>query len=101
MPPQAVHSVLDAYGCNSQRVRGFPAVAGVYHCMALSLYPEVAYEDAFAVVALELAWASGSAEPAVVGKASISRLRTRIDAEPLAELVRRCCKPLADARLHP
>ena len=55
VPPQAVHSVLDAYGCNSQRVRGFPAVAGVYHCMALSLYPEVAYEDAFAVVALGLA----------------------------------------------
>jgi hypothetical protein len=101
VPPQAVHAVLDAHGRNSQRVRGFPAVAGVYYCMALSLYPEAAYEDAFAVVAQGLAWASGSAEPAVVGKASISRLRTRIGAEPLAELVRRCCVPLADARLHP
>ena len=101
VPPQAVHSVLDAHGRNSQRVRGFPAVAGVYYCMALSLYPEAAYEDAFAVVAQGLAWASEAAEPELVGKASISRLRTRIGAAPLAELVRRCCVPLADARQHP
>ena len=101
VPPVAVHSVLDAHGRNSQRVRGFPAVAGAYYCMALSLYPEAAYEDVFAVVAQGLAWASGAAEPSLVGKASISRLRARIGAAPLAELVRRCCVPLADARQHP
>ena len=101
VPPEAVHSVLDAHGRNSQRVRGFPAVAGVYYCMGLSVYPEAAYEDVFAVVAQGLAWASGAAEPAVVGKASISRLRSRIGAAPLAELVRRCCVPLADAGQHP
>ena len=32
-----VHAVLDEYGRNSQRIRRFPAVAGVYYCMALSL----------------------------------------------------------------
>ena len=101
VPPEAVHTVLDAQGRNSQRVRRFPAVAGVYYCMALSVYPEAAYEDVFAVVSQGLAWASGAAEPALVGKASISRLRTRIGAAPLAELVRRCCVPLADERLHP
>ena len=90
VPPQTVHAVLDEQGRNSERVRRFPAVAGVYYCMALSLYPEAAYEDVFAVVAQGLAWASGSAEPTPVGKASISRLRTRIGAAPLAELVRRC-----------
>ena len=101
VPPEAVHAVLDAQGCNSQRVRRFPAVAGVYYCIALSVYPEAAYEDVFAVVAQGLAWASGAAEPELVGKASISRLRSRIGAAPLAELVRRCCVPLADARQHP
>lgn len=101
VPPETVHSVLAAHGRNSQRVRRFPAVAGVYYCMALSVYPEAAYEDVFAVVAQGLAWASGAAEPELVGKASISRLRTRIGAAPLAELVRRCCVPLADARQHP
>lgn len=28
-----------------QRIRRFPAVAGVYYCMALSLYPEAACEE--------------------------------------------------------
>ena len=58
-----------AMGCDGktvsmpcQRVRGFPAVAGVYYCMALSLYPEAAYEEVFAVIAQGLAWAAGAAE---------------------------------------
>src|SRR5450631_2530415 len=101
VPADVVHAVLDEHGCNSRRVRSFPAVAGVYYCMALSLYPEAAYEEVFAVVAQGLDWASGAAEPARVSKVAISRLRTRIGAEPLAELVRRCCVALADARLQP
>ena len=38
---ELVHDGLDAHaragGCNSKRRRSFPAVAGVYYCMALSL----------------------------------------------------------------
>ncbi|MDE2147090.1 MAG: IS4 family transposase [Burkholderiales bacterium] len=101
VPPETVHAVLDENGCNTRRVRSFPAVAGVYYCMALSLYPEAAYEEVFAVVAQGLAWSSGAAEPALVGKSSISGLRTRIGAAPLGDLVRRCCVPLAQARTHP
>ncbi len=101
VPPEVVHAVLDEHGCNTRRVRSFPAVAGVYYCMALSLYPEAAYEEVFAVVAQGLAWASGAAEPALVGKSSISGLRSRIGAAPLGDLVRRCCVPLAQARAHP
>lgn len=101
VPPEAVHAVLNEHNCNTQRVRSFPAVAGVYYCMALSLYPEAAYEEVFAVVSQGLAWASGAAEPARVSKSSISALRSRIGAAPLGDLVRRCCVPLADARQHP
>lgn len=101
IPPEAVHAVLDEHGCNSRRVRSFPAVAGVYYCMALSLYPEAAYEEVFAVVAQGLAWSSGAAEPALVRKSSISELRGRIGAAPLADLVRLCCVPLAQERSHP
>lgn len=43
VPAEVVHDVLNAHGCNSQRLRSFPAVVGVYYCMALSLYPEAAY----------------------------------------------------------
>jgi hypothetical protein len=99
--PEHVHAVLDEFDCNSQRIRRFPAVAGVYYCMALSLYPEAAYEQVFSVVAQGLAWASGAAEPAPVSKSSISSLRTRIGWQPLAALVDRCCAPLADANVHP
>ena len=101
VPADVVHSVLDAHGCNSQRVRSFPAVAGVYYCMSLSLYPEAAYEEVFAAVAQGLAWASGAAEPARVAKSSISGLRSKIGAAPLRDLVQRCCLPLAEARAQP
>jgi hypothetical protein len=101
VPPEVINEVLDAHGRNSQRIRAFPAVAGVYYVMALSLYPEAAYEAVFSAVSQGLAWGTGAAQPAAVGKASISALRIRIGAQPLAELVRRCCAPLADARIHP
>lgn len=40
VPAATVHQALDAHGRNSRRIRAFPAVAGVYYAMALSLYPE-------------------------------------------------------------
>ena len=100
-PAEVVHEVLNAHGCNSQRQRRFPAVAGVYYSMALSLYPEAAYEELFAVVAQGLAWSAGAAEPERVSKSSISELRSKIGAAPVRELVQRCCVPLADAEQHP
>jgi hypothetical protein len=69
--------------------------------MALSLYPEAAYEEVFAVVAQGLAWASGAAEPTLVRKSAISTLRSRIGSAPLRELVQRCCVPLANKADHP
>lgn len=101
VPAEVVHDVLDAHHCNSQRVRGFPAVVCVYYCMALSLYPEAAYEEVFAAVCQGLAWAARAAEPSRVSKASISVRRTKIGAAPLKELVSRCCVPMAEARWHP
>ena len=101
VPPQLVHEVLDARGRNSRRIRAFPAVAGVYYVMALSLYPEAAYESVFSAVSQGLAWDAGAPQPAGVSKVAISLLRTRIGARPLADLVQRCCVPLADLKIHP
>ena len=100
-PAEVVNDVLNAQDRNSKRVRSFPAVAGVYFCMALSLYPESAYEEVFAAICQGLAWAARSARPARVSSVSISVARTKIGAEPLQELARRCCVPMADARFHP
>lgn len=101
VPPQVVHEVLDAHGRNSRRIRSFPAVAGVYYSMALSLYPEASYEAVFCAVSQGLAWDAGAPQPAAVSKVAISLLRSRIGAQPLAELVRRCCVPLAEESVHP
>ena len=101
VPAEVVNDVLDGHGCNSQRVRSFPAVAVVYYCMALSLYPEAAYAEVFAAVSQGLAWAAGATEPARVSSASISVARAKIGAPPLQELVRRCCIPMAEPQFHP
>jgi hypothetical protein len=101
VPAEVVHDVLNAHGRNSQRVRSFPAVVGVYYCIALSLYPEAAYEEVFAAVSQGLAWAAGASEPVRVSKASISLARSKIGAEPLEALVQRCCVPMAEESHHP
>lgn len=101
VPPEVVHEVLNAHGRNSQRIRAFPAVAGVYYVMALSLYPESSYEAVFSAVAQGLAWEAGAPPPTEVSKVAISLLRSRIGAQPLADLVQRCCVPLADPGVHP
>ena len=101
VPAEEINAVLDAHGCNSQRMRSFPAVVVVYYCMALSLYPEAAYAEVFAAVSQGLAWAAGATEPTRVSSASISVARAKIGAAPLQELVRRCCVPMAEPRFHP
>jgi hypothetical protein len=100
-PAEVVNDVLDSQRRNSKRVRSFPAVAGVYFCVALSLYPESAYEEVFATICQGLAWAARSAKPVRVSSVSISVARAKIGAEPLQELMRRCCVPMADERFHP
>jgi len=101
VPAEVINEVLDAHGRNSQRLRSFPAVVGVYYCIALSLYPEAAYEEVFAAVAQGLAWAAGGAKPVRVSKVSISLARSKIGAAPVQDLARRCCVPMADERFHP
>jgi Insertion element 4 transposase N-terminal/Transposase DDE domain len=100
-PVELVHQVLDEGGVNSQRVRSFPAVAATYYCMALSLYPEAAYEDVFAVVAQGLAWMQASQAVPTLAKSSISAARTKIGCAPLQALQARVCVPLANAKAQP
>ncbi|QDQ25169.1 hypothetical protein FNU76_01680 [Chitinimonas arctica] len=86
-PAAQINQILDQHGRNSQRVRRFPALAGVYYCMALSLYPEASYEAVFSVVAQGLAWAEARPEPPQVNKSSISELRSKLGAAPLQALM--------------
>jgi hypothetical protein len=100
-PSMMIGGILDEHGCNSKRIRSLPAVAGTYFCMALSLYPEAAYEQVFAVVAQGLSWMQGHDSEVTIAKSSISEMRSKIGYAPLQGLVARACRPLADAKLHP
>jgi hypothetical protein len=99
-PAERVNEALDAHQVNSQRIRRFPAVAGVYYAVALSLYPQCSYEAVFSAVAQGLAWASGADAPQAVSKSTISELRSRIGAQPLRDLMRTCCLPMAHEALQ-
>lgn len=101
IPALTVNEVLTAHGRNTQRLRSFPAVVGVYYTVALSLYPEAAYEEVFAAIAQGLAWAARAAEPARISKVSISNARAKIGAAPVREVMQRVCVPMAQERLHP
>lgn len=100
-PMPLVNELLDEHGCNSERIRRFPAAAGVYYCMALSLYPEASYESVLAAVVDGLGWMHGEVTGGSVAKSSISQLRNKIGHEPLKELHRRTCVPLALPDQHP
>ena len=100
-PSESVSTCLDKHGRSSQRLRSFPATAGVYYCMALSLYPEAAYEAVFSVVTSGLAWAAGQPGGQRVAKSSISALRSKIGFEPLQDLMDEHCVPLAEPAQHP
>jgi hypothetical protein len=69
--------------------------------MALSLYPEAAYEDVFAVVAQGLAWMQGSQAVPTLAKSSISHARRKLGYAPLQALHARACVPLADPNQQP
>jgi hypothetical protein len=100
-PAEVINEVLNAHDRNSKRVRSFPAVVGAYYCMALSLYPEAAYEEVFAAMSQGLAWAARSAQPVRISKVSISMARSKMGAAPIQALARRCCVPMAEERFHP
>ncbi len=100
-PADQIEQVLDEHHVNSRRIRDFPALAATYYCMALSLYPEAAYEDVFAVVAQGLAWTKGGNAAPTLAKSSISAARAKVGFAPLRRLHERTCLALCNRVDHP
>lgn len=104
-PAPLINGILDQHGCNSQRIRSLPAVSGVYFCMALSLYPDIAYEQVFDVISQGLSWMQGNRAVndgiVTIRKSSISEMRAKLGSLPLQSLVAQACIPLADPKRHP
>ena len=100
-PTPLLVELLDSHDCNSRRERSFPAPVVVYYCMALSLYPEAAYEDVFDAVAQGLAWRQGNTAPLTIKKSSISVARSRLSWPLFKALQQRACVPLAQMKTCP
>ena len=109
-PAERIEQILDEHGVNSQRVRDFPALSVAYYCIALSLYPEAAYEEVFNVVSQGLGWMQGagpapaplsSSPRPTLAKSSISAARARVGVNALVALHARSCLPLTNAVDHP
>lgn len=101
-PMDVVTDLLEKHECNSQRVRRFPASTAVYFSMALSLYPEAAYEDVFAAMTQGLSWLQGTvASSTIISKASITEARAKIGYAVLRDLQAQYCPALAVMEQHP
>ena len=99
--PELVFQTLDQHGVGSQRTRSLPALVTSYYCMALSLYPEAAYEEVFSVVAQGLAWLQGGQAVESVAKSSISAARSKIGYAPLKSIHETACVALARPDTQP
>lgn len=100
-PVELIEEILNAHGVNSHRIRSLPAPVMAYYCMALSLYPEAAYEAVFAVIAQGLAWTGAGAAIPTVAKSSLSAARSKLGVAPLKALHAQACVPLADPQRQP
>jgi hypothetical protein len=100
-PASVVEKLLDAHDVNTLRNRRLPALVTSYYCIALSLYPQAAYEEVYAVVAEGLSDRGRGKVVSAPAKSSISAARQRIGFAPLKSLMAQVCKPLADRVTQP
>lgn len=106
-PPALIEGILREHGVESKRCRTLPMLTMSYYCIALSLYPECAYEAVFEAMAEGLHWAQGgrlrlgAGAAAKVSKSSVSAARTKLGVAPLKRLHERACVALADPLAQP
>lgn len=100
-PAPVIEQCLDQHQVNTQRIRSLPALVTSYYCIALSLYPQAAYEEVYAVVAEGLCDRGRGHSISAPAKSSISAARQRIGFAPLKSLMGQVCKPLADQHTQP
>ena len=95
-PRRLVDEVIEATGRREQRNRLLPAHLTLYYVLAMTLFSSSGYEEVMRSLTEGLAWASdGREEYELPSQVAISKARTRLGPEPLAELFSQACVPLA------
>jgi hypothetical protein len=97
-PPSLVDEVVSATGKAEVRHRLLPARLVVYYVLAMALFSEASYEEVVRNLVEGLAWESGWQRAwRVPSKSAIFQARQRLGVEPLRELFKGGCVPLAMA----
>jgi hypothetical protein len=96
-PMAEVNRIIGECKRASKRVRDLPASLVAYYVIGLSLFPSVGYQDVLRWLLCGLAWLNGG-ELRVSGKASLSRARTKLGAEPMRQLFVQMARPLAQPK---
>jgi len=95
-PRQLVDEVIEVTGRREQRNRLLPAHLTLYYVLAMTLFSSSGYEEVMRSLTEGLAWASdGREQYELPSQVAISKARTRLGPEPLAELFTQACVPLA------
>jgi len=95
-PPELVDEVLAATGRVQQRSRLLPARLVTYYVLALALFSSLGYEEVMRNLVEGLSWQSGWRQAwQIPSQPALTQARTRLGAEPLAQLFARACVPLA------
>lgn len=95
-PPDLVDAVVRETGRGEQRHRLLPARLVVYYVLAMALFSSEGYEEVMRSLVEGLSWESGWRQRwTVPSQPAISQARARLGVEPMAELFRRGCVPLA------
>ena len=95
-PRQLVDEVIEVTGRREQRNRLLPAHLTLYYVLAMTLFSSSGYEEVMRSLTEGLAWASdGREQYELPSQVAISKARTRLGPEPLAELFTHACVPLA------
>lgn len=93
-PQELVDQVLESCGRRELRYRLLPARMVVYYVLAMTLFREAGYEEVLRELTEGLAWRARTAL-VIPSSVAISKARGRLGAEPLAQLFRAVCIPLA------
>jgi hypothetical protein len=95
-PRHLVDAVIEATGRREQRTRLLPAHVVLYYVLAMSLFSSSGYEEVMRSLTEGLTWTSDGGEHyEVPSQVAITKARTRLGPEPLAELFTRAAVPIA------
>lgn len=95
-PRQVIQALLAENKKESVRQRDLPAHVVIYYVIALALYMQSSYREVLRCLLEGIEWLARPGRPVrVTGRSGISKARTRLGWEPLAQLYHTIVKPIA------